>query len=567
MLPASRLSVVLYWILGCFLVLCSAALAGRASAQGIERPSEIPLELPEIRQDAPPILPQVQESLPAGPGPGAGPGVEVREIRVQGNSVLSQEELDAITRPYVGRVVSAADLQRLRNELTLAYVQKGFVNSGALLPDQRIDDGIVEFRIVEGKLTQIDLEIEGRLREDYLRSRLQRSGRGVLDAGRLERGLQLLLQDPRIERIDAQLRPGDRLGEARLELRVEEARPWSVGAEANNHEAPSVGSWEGTIWAKHLDLLGFADALGVEYSRSEGLDEVSVDYAFPVTALDTRLEGRFRYGSSVIVEEPFEPLEIESRSFDYTIGIAQPLFRNLHHQLESGIRLELRENQNQLLGRDFSFDSGSEDGRSQASVLRWSLDYTYRDRHQAFGLRSLTSWGLDAFGATVHSNSLRPDGEFLAWLGQAQYARRFDPWGVQLILRGDLQLADDILLPMEQFSVGGRYSVRGYRRNRWVRDQGWSASAEVRIPLWRGAQHRSVLELAPFFDLARSWNEERPTTGRKSLMGAGVGLRWMPLPYVLVDCYWGENLKSAPPPLDDDLQDESLYFSVSLGPF
>ena len=54
---------------------------------------------------------------------------------------------------------------------------------------------------------------------------------------------------------------------------------------------------------------------------------------------------------------------------------------------------------------------------------------------------------------------------FFSWLGQAQLARRLETLSAQVIGRVDLQLANDRLFPLEQFAVGGRYSVRGYREN------------------------------------------------------------------------------------------------------
>jgi hemolysin activation/secretion protein len=49
--------------------------------------------------------------------------------------------------------------------------------------------------------------------------------------------------------------------------------------------------------------------------------------------------------------------------------------------------------------------------------------------------------------------------------------RRFDTRGDQYVLRNDLQLAKDPLLPLEQFTVGGASTVRGYRENQLVKDK------------------------------------------------------------------------------------------------
>ena len=56
-----------------------------------------------------------------------------------------------------------------------------------------------------------------------------------------------------------------------------------------------------------------------------------------------------------------------------------------------------------------------------------------------------------------------PDGVFFSWVGQLRFLYRFEASGVELGLRGDLQLTDRPILPLEQFAIGGPGSVRDRR--------------------------------------------------------------------------------------------------------
>src|SRR5262245_44963163 len=75
-----------------------------------------PLQRP--RADRPPLLPQpILPPLPAEP-PADAPSfpqmrVFVREIRVTGNTVFSQEDLAQVTAPYVNRELTTEDLEAL----------------------------------------------------------------------------------------------------------------------------------------------------------------------------------------------------------------------------------------------------------------------------------------------------------------------------------------------------------------------------------------------------------------------------------------------------------------------
>jgi hemolysin activation/secretion protein len=133
-------------------------------------------------------------------------------------------------------------------------------------------------------------------------------------------------------------------------------------------------------------------------------------------------------------------------------------------------------------------------------------------------------WGLDAFGATAHSPAV-PDGQFVALLGQFQWARRLGERGLELGARLDAQLANDALPGLEQLAVGGSTSVRGYRECLLVRDNGVVASLEARMPLLHSNTSTPRLELAYFIDAGWSWNDE-DRSAAETLWSAGLGVRW-----------------------------------------
>jgi hemolysin activation/secretion protein len=76
--------------------------------------------------------------------------VYVKHFEITGNKVISDDELQAITAPYENRKLTSAEIQEVRRNITLYYINKGYINSGALLPDQKITDGIVKLYIIEG---------------------------------------------------------------------------------------------------------------------------------------------------------------------------------------------------------------------------------------------------------------------------------------------------------------------------------------------------------------------------------------------------------------------------------
>ena len=50
--------------------------------------------------------------------------------------MFAREELEALTAPYENRPISFETLQELRQTLSHRYVERGYVTSGVVLPDQ-----------------------------------------------------------------------------------------------------------------------------------------------------------------------------------------------------------------------------------------------------------------------------------------------------------------------------------------------------------------------------------------------------------------------------------------------
>lgn len=134
-------------------------------------PNTIPL--PE-RREQPPVtpLPPVEDFLntppnriPSGEAPESEVEFEVEKFVLEGNTVLEEADLEAIFKDYRDRPISFADLLELETRLTELYTDKGYINSGVVIPSQNIDGEIITLQAIEGKIETINVNVDGRLRE------------------------------------------------------------------------------------------------------------------------------------------------------------------------------------------------------------------------------------------------------------------------------------------------------------------------------------------------------------------------------------------------------------------
>ena len=512
----------------------------------------------------------------------------MKGFRFEGNTVFSGERLlqtpvdveqgQVRTRvaDYVGRSVTTEGLESIRQAITRLYVGAGYINSGAVLPDQTVEDGVVLYRIVEGRLTDVNVTGNQRLRRQYVISRVGRGGRPPLNVIRLKDQLEILRQNPNLTRLNAELRPGAAPGEATLDVQVAESNPWQFGVQVSNRRSPSVGAEQVELLASNRNLTGNADVLAVRYGVNTGgfddwdwagADDFSVDYTIPFTAADTTLTLSFTRTDSLVVEEPFDTLDITSESDTVFAGVRHPFYRSANSEFAMFLGLSYRDNKTELLGEPFSFSPGVEDGESVVVPVRFGQEYSARSQIDAFALRSTFSVGTGLFDATQNSGDDVPDANYFSWLGQVQYVRRLNPWAInplrdyQLVLRGSAQLASDPLLPIEQFAVGGVDTVRGYRENQIVRDIGFAGSVEFRIPLVATVSGNRILDLVPFVDLGYGQNESSPKNG-EFLPSVGVGLLYTPNRHVSAQVYYGYALNEDVNEETDDLQDAGIHFNL-----
>ncbi|WP_052055318.1 ShlB/FhaC/HecB family hemolysin secretion/activation protein [Myxosarcina sp. GI1] len=477
-----------------------------------------------------PLAPPSPESAVDIPGT-----IVVRKFEFVGSTVFSDAELAEAVAKFRGKPISFARLLQAADKISELYIQQGYITSGAYIPAQNLESDTVQIQIVEGSVSNVEIDIaEGRLNPDYVRARLERAIAAPLNIDKLQEALQLLQFNPLIASLDAELAAGIRPGTNSLTVSVTEADTFFLQPSINNSRNPVIGTFERRIEVIENNLFGIGDGINFAYSNTDGSDSFEGGYTLPVNAQNGTVSFDFRIADNEIIEPPFEDLDIEIDSRDFALSWRQPVIQRATPQANQEVALELiasrRESDTSIVDVDYPLSPGaSEDGETRISALRLAQEWLRRDRVSVISARSQLNLGIDAFDATI--NDVEPDGQFFAWRGQLLYLRllgrttfdnRIPP---TLLLRSDLQLAADPLLTVEQFSLGGGASVRGYRQDDLLTDSGWFASAEVRLPI-ASSERWGTVQLTPFVDWGTGWNADDEATDFNTLIGTGVGVLW-----------------------------------------
>ncbi|MBD2137064.1 ShlB/FhaC/HecB family hemolysin secretion/activation protein [Anabaena sp. FACHB-1237] len=539
-------------------------------------PSALPntQPLPEVQP-----LPSLEELLPKTPEnsnipqpslekiPGT---ITVSQFQIIGSTVFSGQKLMEVLEPYTKKPISFAELLKAQEAITQLYIKEGYITSGAFIPPQELKDGIVKIEVIEGEIEAINITGLQRLKESYLRNRLGLATTTPLNQNRLLRSLQMLQLDPLIANLSAELSAGSRPGVSILEVKVREAKTFYAILGVDNQRSPSVGTIRRQAQLSHNNFLGFGDRFHIGYVNTDGsnsLDDLS--YVIPVNLYNGTISLNYSSTNSNIIENPFNTLDIQSESRNYQFTYRQPIKRTPNQEINLGITASRQESKTSLLNIPYPLSIGANDqGETKISALRLFQEYTNRNNEQVFALRSQFSLGLNLFDPTINTNNTKaPDGRFISWRGQAQYLRLLTP-DTTLLFRGDLQLADRPLLPLEQISIGGQQTVRGYRQDNLLADNGFFASAEVRTPILKIPQWQTTVQLVPFFDFGTLWNhaDSEVTISKKTLSSVGLGLRFSVGNKLNARLDWGIPLVTIPRS-GDTLQENGIYFTLEYNPF
>jgi hemolysin activation/secretion protein len=508
------------------------------------------------------ICPRPALAQPAALPPAVLPGTEDAEAAVftavifEGNRALTDAELQGLAAPFLHRPIRLLDVEELRQRITRAYVARGHVNSGALLSDQALRGGTLHLQVIEGRVTTLRQRGLAGLSPDYLRSRLVRPDE-TLHLPQLQERFAALLEDPLIERLNARLVPGDALGASVLDLHVTRKRPWQFSLFAHNQGAPSVGSAVAGAELRLHNLSGWGDQLVGSLSRSRGGHQHDLSWTLPLAATPTLLQLRTARSATSVIEEPLAALDIASRVDTQEITLSHPVLDGAGRRVTLGLSHGLRDNRTTLDGQPFSFVAGEATGRVRVRAWRFFQDLSLRLDRQWLALRSTFAVGRNNLDGSAPLPG-QPATHYRLWLGQALGTVVLGDQGAQLQLRATVQYSRDALVPLEQLAVGGRHTVRGYRENQLVRDNGWALSLEGHYPLLTGDGARRQLYLVPFVDAGAARNRGGD---QQRLASAGLGLRAR-FDGLEAELFVARRLERRPVESQGDLQDHGIHLSM-----
>ncbi|WP_193222268.1 ShlB/FhaC/HecB family hemolysin secretion/activation protein [Alkalilimnicola sp. S0819] len=432
----------------------------------------------------------------------------LRGVRFDRSAFLEKALLLRLAADYVGREIGFAELNELVARINDRYSERGLLTARALIPPQRIEQGVVQVRLVEGRLGELQLEGVEYSSPSYLRGLLPVAEGEVLDVERLARVLRYYNAGNELD-LRLGLRPGGGFGETDLVLRVAEPTRNALQFFLDNAGTDNTGELQLGVYYLRRGLFGRGDNASLFLLGSEGALSGSASYEAPVNRWGGRLQLALSNGEIEIIQGPFQALAITGESDALSLEYRQPLW----------------------LGDDWTLGGVLRASHSESTTLIDGIALT-ESSVDSYGLGARLSGGGERQRWSLHGDLTRITGEDilgdqtsdllfrggLSWLrrlGERSYAQA----------RGGWQYGPVAGLPAsELFQVGGVNSVRGYPQGALSGGRGYYLNLEWH---WQGWRH---LQPYLFVDHGAVWAD---SPEHETITAVGLGGRWQ----------WGRHLQ------------------------
>ena len=423
------------------------------------------------------------------------------------SEILTREQIQAVTESYVGKQVTLKDLREMAEKITNLYRDKGFMTCGAVLPPQRIHEGVVEVRLIEGKTDKVTLTGNRFTKSEYILNRMGLKPGEVANTDKLNRDLRWFQGTNDIQ-LRVVMKPGAEEGTTDYDIMVFEPKNQSVTLYMDNDGYETSGRWRAGIFYNMKSVTGHRDSLRAHFLGSEGTKAWALGYSVPISRKGMRLDLDYSGNKTKIKKGELKPLGVEGKSDSFSLTWRVPFQVTERSRHEAGIQYVHQTAKTEL-------------GHGTGMVVPWVDDRIQR----VIPYVSFTHYGDSSVLYHKHSLVLARRRDIDGASDTATLYRLSSFWqkrnknGQFWQARLDAQLgSNDNLAASDRFFIGGVNSVRGYEEGFIGGGRGLSMGVEYHIPVDKAKR----VFVYPFFDWGTVGGFAAPE--HHTLMSAGLGV-------------------------------------------
>lgn len=471
--------------------------------------------------------------------------VFVKRFDITGVTLFNDSVLQSLILDYTNQELTFKKLKNVLKILATHYRENGYL-AKVYFPQQDVTKGIIEIKIIEGKLGTISIDSKSKLDPDFTKKFIttHQEENQPIYINKLDRSVLILSDIPGVM-AKSSLSKGDKKELTDVTVTTQDTGFFNGSLAASNTGSRSTGQNQATLTSSVNNLSSYGDQLKFTAVKSKGNQYLYGEYNFPI--LHDGLRGAlFVSNSDYELINSYASSEAEGTAHNYGVRFNYPLIRsttsnvNLYTKYENKLlrdkALQAYTAQKKIQYIHFGISSNFQDKLLGGANNQVSLEYTKGD----LDLKSNNnSFITDQASARTNGNYSK----YFLTINRAQAL----PSDFTLRLNSNFQYSNENLDSSEKMGLGGPYSVRAYPSSEASGDQAMLLQVELAKNIQKN------MELFGFYDygwvrtnndLWANWNGGSTIPNIYSLDGVGLGFKYQMLASLSCDITMSRALKS-----------------------
>ncbi len=385
------------------------------------------------------------------------PCFQIDEV-VLGKDFLDDRGLNKIKKQVAGKCLGMNGLKKAAVLFQDYYINAGYITTRVEIPSQDLLTKKLNLTVMPGKISEIII-----VDNDISKGVLPFSEGDILNIRDVEQGLENIQRTPDVD-VKINIVPGQKNGTSNLVINTQRKTTWSVRASYNNYGDDNTGNQliGGVGYLYNATRLSDLFYLAGTGSQTGGYKNVSAYYSVPFGYTDLSLF----YSKS----KSTQGIDVGAYTFDYvgeteyfSLKSNRMLYRNVNSKLSASAEL-IRRKYDYTLG-------GTELVLQKRDMGNIRLGLNYKRNFTGAALDSTLTWQrfTKAFGGTdtpdmrtgtvsKKSQIVNLNVNYVKWLTML-------PVNAYYELNFGAQYSPDNLTLQDQFTIGDRWSVRGFQNS------------------------------------------------------------------------------------------------------
>jgi hemolysin activation/secretion protein len=473
----------------------------------------------------------------------AGNCIKIKTIEENTITLLTNDEKQSIFQKYENTCRTLPELNNLRKELTQLYINKGYVTSQVYFKAQNMTNGVLELYAIEGKISKIFPK------QRYIKNAFLGQEGNFLNLRDIEDSIETINQLPS-NHATLELVPGEAVGTTVLKVDNNVTNRLHGVIGIDNYGEDVTGKLQGSIEFDIDNILSLNDQFSVflnttdKHVQTENSKGSGCQYLMPIGGKITTI---LRYKKSTykqLIHALINDYEAKGEISTYSFDLKYKLFHNQKNSVNIGTIISHERDKNYI------DDTLIEVSSYNISKVSMNLGYLYRTddfySYISFTYVKGNTW-FDDFNPTDL------DEHFSLFTVDISMMKQFS--FLTYTLNTHYQHSNYQLFSTDQISIGGPYSVRGYKEEGLNGNTGYYARNEFSKNL--RSKLFNFFDQTYFLAFDSGWIEKEQNVNYGKLLSYSIGAKYQKDSFS-TEVYY------AIPVYDQDVSKTSKFLGISM---